>query len=47
MLTSFQYLGRVILAAENNWPAVVRNLEKTRVVWRRMTKILIREEADL
>ena len=26
MVTSFRYLGRVILAAENDWPAVVRNL---------------------
>ena len=45
MVTSFRYLGRVILEADGNWLAVVRNMEKSRVLWRRMTRILIRGEA--
>ena len=46
MVTSFQYLRRVILAADNYWLAVVQNLEKSRAVWRRMTKILSREGSE-
>ena len=45
MVTSFQYLGRVILAADEYWPAVVRNFSWVRAVWKRMTIILIREGA--
>ena len=47
MATSFLYLGRVISAAENDWPAVVRNLARARTAWKRMTRILSREEAEL
>ena len=43
MVTSFQYLGRVISGADNNWPVVVRNLSWARAVWKRTTRILIRE----
>ena len=46
MVTSFRYLGRVISAADDNWPAVVWNLAKARAVWRRMTRILSREGAE-
>ena len=46
MVTSFRYLGRVILAADYNWTEVVRNLTKTRAMWRRMKIILIREGAE-
>ena len=46
IVTSFRYLGRVILEADDDWPAVVRNLENVRTVWRRMTRILIRERAE-
>ena len=28
MVTSFKYLGKVISAADNYWPEVVRNLTK-------------------
>ena len=45
MVTSFRYLGRVISAADDDWPAVVRNLYRARAVWRRMTCILSRERA--
>ena len=43
MVTSFRYLGRVILAADNDWLAAVRNLAKVRAMWSRMTRILNRE----
>ena len=42
---SFRYLGWVISEAENNWPEVVRNLSRSRAVWRRMAHILSREGA--
>ena len=43
MVTSFRYLGRVIFAADENWPAVVRNLSRERAVWKIMMRILSRE----
>ena len=43
MVTSFRYLGRVILAADNDWPALVQNLAKARAVWRMKKRILSRE----
>ena len=45
MTTSFRYLGRVISAADNDWPEVVRNLAKAQAVWKRVTRILSREGA--
>ena len=45
MVPYFKYLGRVLLAADYYWPAVIRNLMKARVVWRGMTQILSREGA--
>ena len=47
MVTSFGYLGSVISAADDDWLEVVRNLAKPRVVWRRITRILSREGANL
>ena len=35
----------MILALDNNWPAVVKNLSRARMVWRRMLRILSREGA--
>ena len=45
MVTSLKYLGRMILAADNNWPALVKNLSLARTVWSRMLRILSREGA--
>ena len=45
MVTSFKYLGRVISAADDDWPAVVQNLSWARKVWIRMSRILSREGA--
>ena len=47
MVTSFRYLGQVILSAENDWPSVVRKLSCERAVWKRMTRIIRREGAVL
>ena len=35
------------MAADDDWPAVVRNLSRARAVWKRMTRILSREGAEL
>ena len=43
MVTSFKYLGRVISAADGDWPAVVKNLARARNFWSRMSRILSRE----
>ena len=45
MVTSLKYLGQVILAADDDWPAVVQNLSWSRKVWIRMSRILSREGA--
>ena len=45
MVLYFKYLGGVLLAADDDWPSVIWNLTKTKVVWRRMARILIREGA--
>ena len=36
----FKYIGRVLTAGDNNWPAVASNLRKNRKSWTRMTRIL-------
>ena len=45
MLASFKYLGQVISATDDNWPEVVRNLDRANKVWSRMSRILSRERA--
>ena len=45
MVTSFRSMGRVIYVVDDDWLAVVWNLEKARTVCRRMTNILSRERA--
>ena len=45
-VTSSKYLGRVLAAEDDNWPAVVRNLWRTRQKWARLTQVLIREGED-
>ena len=47
ILPQFKYLGRVVLAADEDWPEVIRNLTKARGVWRRTTRILSREGGRL
>ena len=46
-VTSFKYLGRVLTAGDDNWTEVEGKLRKTRKIWVRMTRILIRNGAEL
>ena len=46
-VTSFRYLGRVILVANEDWPAVIRNLAKAREVCRTILRVLSKEGAKL
>ena len=39
-VTFFKYMRRVLLVANDYWPAVVLNLVKARTVWWRMLRIL-------
>ena len=45
-VTSFKYLGRVLIVADDNWPVVVGNLKKPWKRWAWMTRILVREGAN-
>ena len=47
MVPSFKYLGRVLLAEYYDCTAVIRNLMKLRMIWRRMSRIMIRERERL
>ena len=46
-MTAFRYLGRVITAGGDDWPAVVGNHQKSRKNWGRLFQILSQEGADL
>ena len=41
---SFKYLGIVLSTADDGWTSMLRNLKNVQVVWRRMSRILNREE---
>ena len=43
---SFKYFRRFISAADNNWPTLVKNLQRARQKWARLTRVMIREGAD-
>ena len=45
MVTSFKYLGRVILKADDGWLEVIRNPARVWEVWRSIKRILSREGA--
>ena len=45
-VTEFKYLGRILTATEDDWPAVVVNLGKARRSWGRLSQVLGREGAD-
>ena len=44
-VSSFKYLGRVMMAGDDDWPAVAGNLAKARKSWGRLLRILSREGA--
>ena len=45
VVDSFTYLGRVMTAGDDDWPAVAGNLKKARRSWGRLSRILGREGA--
>ena len=42
----FKYLGRILTAIDDDWPAVVGNLRKARLSWGWLARVLSREGAD-
>ena len=42
-VTSFKYLGWIIMESDDNWLVVVGNLWKARKGWLRLPRILVRE----
>ena len=45
-VADFRYLGRLLTAMDDDWPAVAGNIQKARRSWGRLEKILGREGAD-
>ena len=45
-VSAFTYLGRVLMAGDDDWPEVVTKLEKARRSWGRLSRLLGREGAD-
>ena len=45
-MTEFRYLGRILTATDDDWPAVAGNIQKARRIWGRLAKIMSREGAD-
>ena len=43
---AFIYLGRLMTAGDDDWPAVVGNLHRARNSWGRLSRILSKEGAD-
>ena len=46
VVPSFKYLGRIMTAGDDNWPAVAGSLGKAQKIWGQLTIILSREGAD-
>ena len=47
LVTSFKYLGWIMMTSDEDWPRVVGNLQKARNIWARLLRMLGREEANL
>ena len=45
-VTAFRYMGRVMTVGDDDWPAVVGNLQRKRKSWGRLSHILSREGTD-
>ena len=45
MVLSLKYLGRLLLAADDDWTVLIQNLMKAWAVWRIIARILSREGA--
>ena len=46
VVTEFRYLGRVLTATDDEWPAVAGNIRKARESWGQLARVLGREGAD-
>ena len=46
-VVAFRYLGRVLMAGDDDWLAVVEKLVKERKSWGQLLRVLSREGADL
>ena len=40
MVTYFEYFGQILMDLDDDWPAVVRNIQKARKIWTRLSRIL-------
>ena len=45
-VSDFKYMGRVMTARDEDWPAVAGNLLKARKSWGRLSQIICREGVD-
>ena len=45
-VSDFRYLGRLLTATDNDWPAVTWNITKAQRSWGRLAKVLGREGSD-
>ena len=45
-VSEFRYLGRLLTATDDDWPAVAGNIKKARRIWGRMARVIGREGAD-
>ena len=45
-MLEFKYMGRILTATDDNWPAVVGNLRKARRSWGHITRVLSREGTE-
>ena len=45
-VSEFRYLGRLLTATDDDWPAVAGNIKKARRSWGRMARVLGREGAE-
>ena len=45
-VSKFRYLGRLLTATDDDWPAVAGNIKKARRSWVRLARVLGREGAD-
>ena len=46
-VSEFWYLGRLLTATDDDWPAVERNIKKARRSWGRLDRVLGREGRNL
>ena len=42
----FRYLGRLLTTTDDDWPEVAGNIQKARMIWERLARVLGREGAD-